>query len=116
MIPREEREEIINEAIERFLRMAPEVLGNLMKTHSMYAQLNKKFYDEHPDFVAHKDIVAQTIGRVEGENPLLQYAQILAKALPEIQRNIQLASKLDFKIKPLSEVNRNFDISNNGEL
>ena len=42
MVTPEERESIINEAMERILRAIPETIGNMMTAQAMYADLNKQ--------------------------------------------------------------------------
>jgi len=95
MITDEERESIINEAIERALKLLPEVVGNLMAQNAMHAKINREFYEKHPEFKDHKKSVVSAIEMVEGKSPLLEYDKILEKAVPEIRKRINTLSTLD---------------------
>ena len=79
VVSREERESIINEAIERVLLVTPEVIGNLITDHVAMNKINTDFYKNHPEFKDHKDTVASVIEKVNGENPLLDYKDVLGK-------------------------------------
>jgi len=85
---REEREEIIQQALEAMLRMLPEVVGNLMKANSMYSKLTSKFYKDNPYLANHTDIVKETVAEVEGQNPTKTYDEILQLALPKIKSHL----------------------------
>jgi len=99
MIDEKERQEIIEEAInksvEKTLLMLPEVIGNLMQSHAALHRINAKFYGDHPEFKDHKDVVAAVVEGVEGKHPTLEHQEILDRAVPEIRRRIALMSKLD---------------------
>ena len=94
MITPEEREEIIQEALERILKALPETIGNLMKAQSMYQQLTKTFYDENPDLKGHSDIVREVVAKVESENPVAEYSEILKRALPKIKDQVKIKTSL----------------------
>ena len=46
----EEKEEIINMAVERALSDVPETVGHLITTHMEHVKINREFYSEHPEF------------------------------------------------------------------
>lgn len=94
MITSEERESIIQEALERILKVLPETIGNLMKAQSMYQQLTKTFYEENPSFKAHTDIVREVVAKVESDSPMAKYEDILKDALPKIKDQIRVKSGL----------------------
>ena len=93
-----EREQyLIDKAVEKALLKLPEVVGNLMTQHASLVQMNREFYKNNPDFANHKDVVASVIEKVDGENPLLEYDQKLARAVPEIKKRIELLKTIDIK-------------------
>ena len=94
MVTAEERESIINEAMERMLKIIPETIGNMMVANASYQKLTQEFYDTHPEFSAHRDIVREVVGKVEGNNPTKPYEDILKEAIPDIKNQIQLKGGL----------------------
>lgn len=111
MVTEEEKQEIIDKAVEKAMLVLPEVVGNLMAQHVALSKMNSKFYAEHPEFAARKDIVASVIEKIDGENPLMKYEDLLVKAIPEIRKRMEVTSKLDTAtVRPI--VDRNF----NGEI
>jgi len=117
MIDSEERESIINEAVERMFKVLPETIGNLMKSQATYAKLNREFYSANPEFLEYKMIAAQVIAKVEGQDPLKPYEDILKQAKPEIVRQIKLAKELGVK-DPAKDVGqpKYLSLSDNGAL
>ena len=116
MLTPEEKDEIINAAVERTLLMIPEVVGNLMANHAMLHKINKKFYEEHPEFSGRKDIVQAVIEYMEGKNPTVKYEELLQKAVPEIKRRLTIAQDVEVKTSP-KELPRDFshaDMTGNG--
>lgn len=95
MISEDEKQEIINLAVEKTLLMIPEVVGNMMQNHAFLNKMNSKFYTDHPELKDKKDVVASVLEMVEGKHPLEKYDELLKLALPEIKRRIQLTSTLD---------------------
>jgi len=95
MITKEEREEIINSAVEKTLLMIPEVVGNLLANHAALHKINAEFYKAHPEFSKRKDIVQVVVEMIEGKNPLMEYGEILEKAVPEIKRQLIIAQDVN---------------------
>jgi hypothetical protein len=95
MITPEERQEIIHAACEKALLMLPEIVGNLMVQHASLLEINKTFYGEHPEFVAHKPIVQSVIEQLEGARPTADYKDLLRDAVPIIRERLATISKLD---------------------
>ena len=91
----EERESVINEAVERTLLLIPEVVGNLMQNHSMKVKANKRFFEKYPEFDGHREIVAATVEQVEGDNPGTDFDNLLKMAEPMIRQRIKGFGKLD---------------------
>ena len=105
MITDEERQSIINEAVEKALLVLPEVVGNLMMSQARNQKLIKDFYEKHPDLVPNPHIVAATVEKVEGDNPGMKYEEILAKSIPLIRSRLSASKTLD--TKNLGKPNRN---------
>ena len=118
MITPEEKEEIINAAVERTLLSIPEVIGNLMANHAALHKINLQFYKEHPEFAGRKDVVQSAVEMVEGKNPIMDYEDILIKATPEIQRRLSIIKNVNTTEVP-ENIPVNFahvDTSQNGKL
>jgi hypothetical protein len=96
MITNEERESVINAAVERILLRLPEVMGNLMANHANNIKMNREFYAKYPDFKDHKDVVTSVIEYFDGKNPSAEYSEVLEKAVPEIRKQIKTQSGLTF--------------------
>lgn len=96
----EERESIIAEALERAMLIMPEVIGNLMATQAAHAQINKKFYAEHPEFRGKEMIVASVIEQLDGQNPGIDYGELIEKAIPAIKERIEQTKNLDVTSAP----------------
>jgi hypothetical protein len=116
VITEEEKNEIINKAVEKTLLSLPEVIGNLITNHVTLHKINSEFYKEHPEFTGKKDVVQSVVEMIEGENPLLDYKEILDKAVPEIKKRIVIMQDVDMTNIP-KVVKRDFsnvDFSGNG--
>lgn len=119
MITEEERQSIINEAVEKALLVLPEVVGSLMMSQARNQKLIKEFYTKYPDLVSNEHIVAATVEKVEGDNPGMKYEEILAKSVPLIRSRLKSFKALD--TKSVGKPNRNLSFldiskSNHGEL
>jgi len=95
MITQEEKDEIINAAVEKTLLVIPEVIGNLMASHASLHKINTKFYADYPEFKDKKDVVASVVEMIEGKNPLAKYEDILRDAIPKIRERINTMKNLD---------------------
>lgn len=91
----EDREEIINAAVERALLLIPEVIGNMMVQHATLAKINKKLLADHPEFIGHGDAVKSVVEMVEGKDPLAKYEDILKKAIPKIGARIKALKNIN---------------------
>ena len=111
MITDEERNEIINQAVEKAMLVLPEVVGNLITQHVALSKLNSEFYASHPEFKDKKDIVASVVEMIDGENPLIDYKDLLDKAVPRIKERIKITEGLDLK-----SANLNIDRDFNGKI
>lgn len=115
MITEEEKQEIINAAVEKALLMIPEVVGNMMANHATFSKMNSEFYTKYPEFKDHKKVVATVIEMVEGNNTFASYEKILELAVPEIRKRIATMKTLDVT-KVTRNPSRDFSQANNGEL
>jgi len=97
MISEEERNSIINEAVEQALLKIPEVVGNLMMSYASKAKSGEKFYEKYPEFNDHRELVAATIEKIESENPTQDLDKILEKAVPEARKRIKSIKGLDMQ-------------------
>lgn len=100
MITPEERREIIDTAKEEILLSLPEVIGSLMVNHAAMLKNNKAFYDAHPEFKEHKDLVAAVIEQVEGANTIADHSQIMEQAVPEIRKRLLTLKSLNTTTVP----------------
>jgi len=96
MITPEEKELIIQETLERILKVLPETIGNLMKAQAMYQKLTETFYKENSDLKGHTDIVREVVAKIEGENPTKEYDEILKLAIPKIRDMVKV--KIDLSM------------------
>jgi hypothetical protein len=108
MISELEKEEIINAAIERVLLRLPEIIGNLITNHATKLRLNKEFYEKYPDLKDHRNIVAATIERIEGDDPSKSIQDIMTEAVPEVRR--QLKNLKNLNIQTVSKPKMKYDI------
>lgn len=116
VITEEEKNEIINKAVEKTLLSLPEVIGNLITNHVTLHKINSEFYKAHPEFSGKKDVVQSVVEMIEGANPLLDYKEILDKAVPEIKKRLVILQDVDMTNVPAS-VDRDcgrVDFSGNG--
>lgn len=109
MITPEERQEIIDAAVEKALLLLPEVVGNLINNHVVLAKLNKTFYDSHPEFRDKKDVVSAVIEMVESKSPLGSYEEILKEAVPEIKKRIEKIKNINLDPSLSKTINRNLN-------
>lgn len=107
MISEEERQEIINAAVEKAILLLPEVVGNLITNQVNLLKLNRTFYEKFPEFSTSKDLVAQVVEKVEGDNPGLDYAKILEQAVPIIKEQMKTIKSLN--VTTVSKPNRKLD-------
>jgi len=108
MITEEEKQEIIDKAVEKSMLILPEVVGNLITQHMTMSKINSEFYAAHPEFKDKKDIVASVVEMLDGENPLIDYKELLTKAVPKIRERIKITENLNTKLVN-AEVDRNFN-------
>lgn len=106
-----EKQELSALTTERDLLMLPETVGNLIQNHIAMTKINTEFYKDHPEFKDKKDVVASVIEMVEGENPLIEYKDLIQIAIPKIKERIKTMEGVDMAAS--ATVDRNFS---NGEI
>lgn len=122
MVTDEERNEIINAAVEKALLSLPTVIGNMMQQQAEFTKINKDFYAAYPDFRPHRDIVQAVVERVDGDNPLMTLQEKLNEAVPIIREQIKTRGSLDMTKanRPNRDFSKSFEADrpsiDNGEL
>jgi len=106
-----EKQELSALTTERDLLMLPETVGNLIQNHIAATKINSEFYKNHPEFKGKEDVVASVIEMVEGENPLMEYKDLIQIAIPKIKERIKNMEGIDMTAP--ATVDRNFS---NGEI
>lgn len=107
-LSKEERESIVQETCERILLILPEVMGNLITSHTAMLDINKKFYDKYPRFKKNKDSVMSVVEMMEAKHPNLEHEKLLEKSVPEIDKRIAQLQKLDTQ-NVTTKPNRQFE-------
>lgn len=81
----QEREEIINAAVERMLVLLPTVITNLVRNAAKIQGAVTKFYDQNPDLTEHKQLVGAAIERLESQHPGVAYDKLASMAAKEVR-------------------------------
>ena len=118
MVTEDEKQEIIDKAVEKAMILLPEVVGNLMAQHIALSKINTEFYSAYPEFADKKAIVASVLESIDGENPFIDYKSLLEKAVPLIRERIRIVKDIDV-VTVSQNPNRDFkalDMPNHGEL
>jgi len=114
MITEEEKQEIIDKAVEKALLVLPETVGTMMMEQAALNKINAKFYSDYPEFAKRKDIVASVIEKIDSENPGADYKDILKKAVPEIRKQLDIVNNLDTSTMPqIAGIDRAFNNNQN---
>lgn len=82
-------EQLVHIAVEEALKVLPGVMKSLMVQAAYVQKLNTSFFDDHRDLANHKDLVLQTLEKIEGSNPGTPYEKILEKTATEVRRIVQ---------------------------
>ncbi len=106
----EEREILKNEIIEQIFLKLPDIIGNLMTSQATLSKLNVKLYSEYPEFKNNKSLVAHILEEIDGDNPGLEYEEVIKKAIPIIKERMGVVNKLDVNHIPnRSELKLNYN-------
>lgn len=102
-ISAEERQAIVDEAVEKALLLLPQVFANLIEEHRNKVKLNQEFYKDHPEFKPHTEVVAQILESMEQEEGALDHKKLLEDAVPKIKERLRNLEKVDFKVNRLAD-------------
>lgn len=97
MITEEEKQEIINAAVEKTLLLIPETMGNLMKEHATMLSMKKDFFDEHKDLIGFDHVLAKVTEKLEHDNPGKDYKSLLNQAAGIAREQIKQTKHLDME-------------------
>ena len=95
ILSEDERRSIIDAAKEEILLSIPQIIGNLMANHADMMKANRLFYDKHPEFKGHKDLVASVMEKINGSDPFISREKLEEKAIPEIKKRLDTLGQLD---------------------
>lgn len=103
-----EEDRIVLKVIERVLNLMPETIGNLMSQYAANNKLRQDFYNKHPEFKDHTDVVASVVERLEGDKLGQDYEGILERSVPYIANQIKIKNDLNTnKILPQEDLTLN---------
>jgi len=76
--------------VEESLKALPQVVAHISKNAAYLQKLTRDFYKDknNKDLNEHKRLVAETIEKIEGENPGMSYEDVLDKAAIEARKII----------------------------
>jgi len=114
VITEEERQSIIDAAVEKALLLLPEVVGNLIMNQAHQVKLNRDFYKKYPEFSDNKEAVSAVLETVDRENPGVDYEAVLEKAVPLIKQRLSQVSKVNLNVPRRPQ--RRLSLGNHGEL
>lgn len=87
-------DELVSIAVQEALKALPSVVKRLTSEATVLQTSAKKFYDDNPDLVNHKQLVQKLIEREEGANPGIAFDKLLVQVLPKIRERIALKASL----------------------
>lgn len=87
-------DELIACAVQEALKALPGVIKRLTSEATVLQTQARKFYEDNPDLVKHKQLVQKLIEKEEGSNPGIAFNKLLAQALPKIRERIVLKTSL----------------------
>jgi len=102
----------IDTKIEGLYLSLTEIVGNAMAHQAFCNKVNAKFYKDHPEFKDKKEVVASVVEMIDGENPAIEYDQLLEKAIPRIRERLATTNSMDVS-SITTNPNRDFG---NGEV
>ena len=108
MISKMERDEIVNEAVEKTLLKIPEVVGNLISNYAEKIRTNERFYSKYPEFNEHRQIVASAIEELESKSPGRALDKIVEEAVPVIRKRLKSVKDLDSVTITKPDINESY--------
>lgn len=85
--------ELRQEAAQESLKLLPVVIDNIIKQSATLKDQSNKFYSEHSDLKAHKELVAKTIEQLEAANPGKSPEKLLELAAASVRKQLTNQSK-----------------------
>ena len=79
---------LIKLCVEESLKALPQVQAHVVANASYLRKVTNDFYDKNKDLTKHKRLVAETIEKIEGENPGMSYTEILKLTAPKVREII----------------------------
>ena len=95
MISEEEKSQIADLVIEKFLVRLTDIIGYLFVEKVNEHKMLTDFYEKNKSFKEFPNIVGPSIQKVQEENPGKSYEWYLEQATPLISERIGIAQKLD---------------------
>lgn len=83
---------LVKLCVEESLKSLPNVMSHISAQAAYLKDMSNKFYKDNKDLMPYKRLVAETIEKLEAENPGLSYEDILKKAAVQAKQTI---SKID---------------------
>ncbi len=108
MITPEEERRIIETAKEEIMLSLPHVWSSLFVEMKSQMEFGNKFYEKHPEFKEHKDVVSAVINMIDGKNPAMSTEDKFNTAVPKIREVLQKKKGINMDVggKP----DTNFDV------
>lgn len=97
-------EQLIQLAVQEALKMLPIVNENIIKQSAVLHKASEQFYQNNPDLVDHKPMVASVIERLESDAPGTGFDEILKKAGPEVRKAIGASSSASTTKRRIDEL------------
>lgn len=79
---------ICKRAVEDALRSIPAIIDYVVKQSVYLKKVSTKFYEDHPELLNHKEIVAQVLERAESRNPGVRLEQLLERIPHEVKEAV----------------------------
>lgn len=93
-LSKEDLEKIIDITTERVLLKLPETVGNMMSSLVTMIENRKKFYNDHPELVDHKELVMKLYEQIDGESMGQSYDEVVNKLLPLVRQKLSIKNSL----------------------
>ena len=79
---------LVKLCVEESLKTLPQVMAHVSASAAYLKKTSDDFYKANKDLNKHRRLMAETIMKVEGENPGLKYTEVLEKAAEEARKII----------------------------
>ncbi len=82
------KDELLKNQEEVYLGL-PAIASNLVLERGKMFELNKQMYADHKEFKGHEQTVQAVVQETEGDNPTMDYDDILKIAIPEVKKRLK---------------------------